>query len=814
MAFVVGPGKAMCPRKAIEGLQALLRGPRACASGPFPREALFCALLLSVLSACGSVQTTSQGGVSSIAESVSDPQPPVVTGVPLTSAQVGVLYDYTPGVSDPLSSALTFDITNMPSWATFDTATGELKGTPTTADVGTTNEIEIGVSDGVGSATVGPFRITIAAAQSSTPPTTPPTISGTPPVSVIAGQAYFFAPSASDVNGGALTFAIINRPAWASFSTSTGQLSGTPTAADVGSYASITISVSDGTLATALPAFTVTVLTPSITGPPTISGNPTAWVNAGSVYSFTPSASDPNGSPLSFSIQNLPAWAIFNTNTGQLSGSPSLADIGTYRDVVISVSDGTLTASLAAFTLTVTAPGEDPPTIAGSPATSVYAGSGYSFTPSASDPAGNPLTFSIQNMPSWANFNANTGQLSGTPGSANVGSYPNIVISVSDGTLAASLPAFRLTVTAPGAPTIGGTPATSVYAGSLYSFTPSADDAAGNPLTFSIQNLPAWAAFNPETGRLSGTPTTANLGSYPNIVISVSDGTLTASLAAFSITVSTAPVDGPPTISGNPATSASVGSAYSFTPSATDPEGHALTFSIQNLPAWMTFSATTGRLSGTPSAANIGDFPNISISVTNGTATASLPAFTLTVTASVDGAPTISGNPANSVVAGSTYSFTPNASDPQGHALIFSIQNQPAWASFNANTGQLSGTPAAADVGNYTDITISVSNGTRTASLPAFSITVTQLTTATVTVSWNIPTQNTNGTPLTNLAGFRVYFGTDPNNLTQSEQIANPGVTSYVLTNLAPGTWYIGLVDYTTAGVASSFSNIASTTVQ
>jgi hypothetical protein len=83
-----------------------------------------------------------------------------------------------------------------------------------------------------------------------------------------------------------------------------------------------------------------------------------------------------------------------------------------------------------------------------------------------------------------------------------------------------------------------------------------------------------------------------------------------------------------------------------------------------------------------------------------------------------------------------------------------------------------------------------------------------------VTVSWNIPTQNTNGTPLTNLAGFRVYFGTDPNNLTQSEQIANPGVTSYVLTNLAPGTWYIGLVDYTTAGVASSFSNIASTTVQ
>jgi hypothetical protein len=605
--------------------------PAAIATSVPRRAALCCALLLIALAGCGSVQTTTSGAASSIPQSVNVPQSPVVTGIPPTSAQVGVPYDYTPSVSDALSTALTFSITNMPGWAAFNTATGELQGTPGAGDVGMTGEIEISVSDGVGVATIGPFRITVAAAQSAAPPTAPPTITGTAPTSVVAGQAYFFAPSASDPAGNALTFLIINRPSWASFNTSTGQLTGTPTTANVGSYPNITIGVSDGTLAASLPAFTITVSQPSGDGPPTISGNPATSVNVGSAYDFTPTASDPGG----------------------------------------------------------------------------------------------------------------------------------------------------------------------------------------NALTFSIQNQPSWASFNTSTGQLTGTPTTANVGSYPNITISVSDGTLTASLPAFSITVSQPSGDGPPTISGNPATQVNVGSAYSFTPSASDPDGNALTFSIQNQPPWANFDTNSGRLSGTPSSANVGSYPNIVISVSDGTQAASLPAFTITVSqASGDGPPTISGNPATQVNAGSAYSFTPSASDPGGNTLTFSIQNQPSWANFDTNTGRLSGTPSAANVGSYPNIVISVSDGTRSASLPVFSIAVTEISTGSVTVNWSTPTQNTNGTPLLNLAGFRIYYGTNANNLSQSAQIANPGVTSYVLANLAPGTWYIGLSDYTASGVESTLSNIASTNVQ
>lgn len=76
------------------------------------------------------------------------------------------------------------------------------------------------------------------------------------------------------------------------------------------------------------------------------------------------------------------------------------------------------------------------------------AGSGYSFQPSASDADGDTLNFTISNKPAWASFNSATGRLSGTPGAANVGTYGNIVIAVSDGKSNSALPAFSIRVDA------------------------------------------------------------------------------------------------------------------------------------------------------------------------------------------------------------------------------------------------------------------------------------------------------------------------------------------------------------------------------
>jgi hypothetical protein len=162
---------------------------------------------------------------------------------------------------------------------------------------------------------------------------------------------------------------------------------------------------------------------------------------------------------------------------------------------------------------------------------------------------------------------------------------------------------------------------------------------------------------------------------------------------------------------------------------------------------------------------------------------------------------------------GSTYTFTPTVTNPGGGTLTFSIQNKPSWASFSAANGQLSGTPVAANAGSYANIVISVSDGTNNASLPAFSITVNQTSNGTASLDWTSVTQNTNGTALTNLAGYYIHYGTSAGNMNQTVQISNPTVTTYVVSNLSAGTWYFGVQAYTSTGVVGDQSNVGSKTI-
>ncbi|MEM6819149.1 MAG: putative Ig domain-containing protein [Pseudomonadota bacterium] len=99
---------------------------------------------------------------------------------------------------------------------------------------------------------------------------------------------------------------------------------------------------------------TTVAVPPPSNNAPVISGSPADTTNAGRLYTFTPTASDADGDTLTFSIQNQPPWATFDDATGQLSGTPFAASVGTTEDVLISVSDGEATASLAPFSLMVT----------------------------------------------------------------------------------------------------------------------------------------------------------------------------------------------------------------------------------------------------------------------------------------------------------------------------------------------------------------------------------------------------------------------------------------------------------------------------
>jgi hypothetical protein len=118
-------------------------------------------------------------------------------------------------------------------------------------------------------------------------------------------------------------------------------------------------------------------------------------------------------------------------------------------------------------------------------------------------------------------------------------------------------------------------------------------------------------------------------------------------------------------------------------------------------------------------------------------------------------------------------------------------------------------------VGNYGNIIISVTDGKATRSLSAFSISVRSASgMGSAALSWTAPTKNTDGSTLTNLAGYRVHYGTAAGSYTQSVQIPNKSVTSVVIEGLAPARWYFAVKAYNSSGVESTFSGSVNKLIQ
>ena len=111
--------------------------------------------------------------------------------------------------------------------------------------------------------------------------------------------------------------------------------------------------------------------------------------------------------------------------------------------------------------------------------------------------------------------------------------------------------------------------------------------------------------------------------------------------------------------------------------------------------------------------------------------------------------------------------------------------------------------------GTYNDIEITVTDGEAATMLSPFSITVDQIGMGSATLSWVTRTQNEDGSQLTDLAGYKIYYGNESGNYPTSIQIDNPGIATYVVENLTPNTYYFVSTAFNSNAVESAFSNEA-----
>ena len=192
----------------------------------------------------------------------------------------------------------------------------------------------------------------------------------------------------------------------------------------------------------------------------------------------------------------------------------------------------------------------------------------------------------------------------------------------------------------------------------------------------------------------------------------------------------------------------------------------------------------------------------------------------------------LQGVPPATATAGSAYVFQPAATQ-SGAAVVFSIVNKPAWAYFSIVTGGLAGIPLLSDLGTTRSVTITVSNGKSRATIGPFDVTVALPAAApapppgsppvgqpapspggsggSAALAWQAPTQNMDGTPLTDLAGYHIDYGTSADTLTLRIAVPGAASTAYVINGLARGTTYFFAVTaFDTRGIDSRASNLVS----
>jgi len=258
--------------------------------------------------------------------------------------------------------------------------------------------------------------------------------------------------------------------------------------------------------------------------PPVIKDNLIFLIAAGNQYYVKIDATDIDGDSLTYSANNLPKWLSFDEFGGVLYGSVTKEHAGFYEYISISASDGNNTTKLGPFSIVVTDTNHVLG-ISGKPKNSVIENEYYQFLPSIKNVAGNSLSFTITNKPSWAAFNPNNGKLSGTPGFVNNGVYSDILISVSDGVNYTAIPPFFIDVkNINRAPSIKGQTFTLLEDNSIEFFVDASDPDA-DMLDWSIVNLPkngqlAFLNFNEK--RISYTPN-ANYYGIDSFILKVSD---------------------------------------------------------------------------------------------------------------------------------------------------------------------------------------------------------------------------------------------------------------------------------------------------
>lgn len=436
-------------------------------------------------------------------------------------------------------------------------------------------------------------------------------------------------------------------------------------------------------------------------------------------------------------------WVLSGTDAASFSLDDNLLNTGatfdfetaSSFDITISVKDkGGLTAQVD-FTITVTNVNEVPVLVTAIDDQSADEDAAFELTlldGMFTDEDGDDLVLSVAGLPAGLSFDEATSKISGTPLQAGVG-VNTVTVTATDPSDATATDSFDLTVVnvndAPVVVTEQADVTTDEDAAFEYTIPDGTfSDEDGDDLTLSVSGLPASLNFDAATRKISGTPLQADVAVH-SVEVTATDPSSETVTDSFELTISNVN-DAPVLATAQADQTADEDAAFDYEIPAgtfTDEDGDALTFVVSGLPSTLTFDAGTGRITGTPLAADIGSY-TLEVSATDPDNASATDSFELTV-AAVNDAPVLVTElpdvqtdrdaPFELVVAAT------NVTDEEGDPITISASGLPA--SLSMTDGTISGTPVLGENGDFT-VTITYSDGNGGSVTDSFVLTVNLVT--------------------------------------------------------------------------------------
>ena len=486
-----------------------------------------CGVAIIAVAGCnlgsGSTTSGSSSTLTSVGATLS------ITGTPPTQALATQVYSFSPNVSAPADTTVSFSIQNKPSWATFSTVDGSLTGDPATSDAGTYSDIVISVSDSQKTASLAAFAIVVSAMA-------PPTVSlSANPSTVDSGSASTLTWSTM----GASTCTASD--GWSGNQSLSGSVS--TGALGVTTQYTLTCTSSDG--ASTARTATVAVATAPPAGGAGLQIATTTLPSAtvGQAYTATLAATGGSGSGYTYNMVSATPdsdlW-MYVTPNGTLGGTPENAETET---VTYQVTDSAGNTARGTFSLVASTSGSlnviSPTTLPNAVNDGFYS---YRLLIQGGQP---PYMCQWTSAQPWTVTPDCI--IEGTPTSAGTVNFP--AITVTDAAKNAVIYSPSLTVSSSSNPVLASIDSVSgflnlppAWAGQKYSVQVHAYGGTGTGYSYSASGLPAWATLS-ATGILSGTPTVSG-NILPTIQVTDSSGK-TGSVSALMNISSSAQVSRP-----------------------------------------------------------------------------------------------------------------------------------------------------------------------------------------------------------------------------------------------------------------------------